>query len=174
MYLTEEKFFEQATLDYWKPSAQKRWVYMCEAIKYMKKINASVICEAGSMGLLLNDDSFHIDISSQYLLNSKGIKHDLNVTPYPFPDKYFDCFVALQVWEHLTEQSLAFREVSRISKSIILSFPYKWKTGSKMHLGINMEKIAEWSCNTPISEYIIVKNQGKDRIVCLWKNIDFL
>lgn len=54
--------------------------------------------------------------------------HDATEKPWPVGDKQYAMFTALQVWEHLgNKQSRAFREVMRISKSAVLSFPYKWK-----------------------------------------------
>jgi hypothetical protein len=81
-----------------------------------------------------------------------GIKylHDATKTPWPIKDKAYDLFIALQVWEHLCDrqgnyQKEAFREVMRISKMAILSFPYKWKGGGKTHMGIDEKVISEWT-----------------------------
>lgn len=44
--------------------------------------------------------------------------HDATEKPWPVADKQYDLFIALQVWEHLSnKQSRAFREVMRVSKA---------------------------------------------------------
>ena len=54
--------------------------------------------------------------------------HDATQEPWPFEDKAFDLFVALQVFEHLGDrQPEAFREVRRIARNAILSLPIDWE-----------------------------------------------
>jgi hypothetical protein len=98
----------------------------------------------------------------------------LNVIPYSLktdsgrvviPDKYFDCFVALQVWEHLENHEQAFNEVMRISKTAILSFPYRWTHSDKQHNNIDESVIAKWTCNIPPVHVKKIKN----RIIYLWR-----
>jgi hypothetical protein len=53
--------------------------------------------------------------------------HDATDFPWPFPDKAFDLFIALQVFEHLKDrQQEAFLEVRRIARHAILSLPIDW------------------------------------------------
>lgn len=73
-------------------------------------------------------------------------KQDATKIPWPIKDKAYDLFIALQVWEHLgNRQKEAFKEVMRISKMAILSFPYKWTVGHQNHLGIDEKVISEWT-----------------------------
>lgn len=168
MWLTHEIFLERvknSNSDYWKEGASYRWEYMSYVIERAKKLGAEKIIEAGASGMPLNDRSYLFD----YPL------HDLNVIPYHMAtdtggifigDKQFDLFIALQVWEHLDKQQEAFAEVMRISKSAILSFPYKWGRGhDARHQGIDDKKIADWTLGIkPISTAII-----KQRAVYTWK-----
>lgn len=148
--------------NYWKEGYKYRWEYMSYAIFQANQLKAEKIIEAGTSGVPLFLDSYLFELP----------EHDLNVVPYKFgyekieiPYKFFDCFIALQVWEHLDNQSEAFREVMRISKSAILSFPYKWNHGDKRHRGINAEKIKQWTCGVePVSIKII--NQ---RAIYIWR-----
>lgn len=162
MYLTREKFISavnKSNSDYWKEGIDYRWKYMSIVIEEMKKINPQVILEAGASGIPLNDISFLYDYP----------QHNLDVTPYELsfviPDKSIDCFVALQTWEHLDRQEVAFAEVMRISKTAILSFPLNWKHGDKRHKGITREKIASWTLNVKPEKEIEVNN----RLICVWR-----
>lgn len=49
---------------------------------------------------------------------------DLNVFPYPFPDKYFDFLICSHVLEHLDNPVLTCQELSRIAKSGYIEVPY--------------------------------------------------
>ena len=171
MYLTLEKL-EKYTLNsgsnYWKEGFKYRWKYMSYAIEQMKKLAPEEefrFCEIGCSGIPLHP------FSDQ--LNYPEI--DINNIPYHFPkisghtgiipDKFYDITIALQVWEHLDKQAEAFKEVERISKAAILSFPYQWKHGNARHQGIDDNKIAEWTCQ---KKPIDIKQIGT-RIVYTWE-----
>ena len=176
MFLTHKTFLHkvrQLNSPYWNEGAAYRWEYMSHAIDIMKKYKAAEICEAGASDIPLYSRSVLIEYTKRkvsgnmgpYLMGNKSYKHDLNYAPYPFVTKKFDFFVALQVWEHLDCQHIAFNEVKRISRHAILSFPYMWKHGDGRHRGIDQARIARWTCGVkPVS----IK-QIRDRIVYVWK-----
>lgn len=57
------------------------------------------------------------------------IQHDARVVPWPIPDKAYDLFLALQVFEHLKgRQREAFSEARRVARHIILTLPYQCKS----------------------------------------------
>jgi len=154
--------------DYWNEGADYRWEYMEFAISELRRIGAGTICEAGASGIPLCSSSYLMDLPD----------HNLDKVPYHFihrsedkidrikiENKKFDAFVALQVWEHLDYPADAFREVMRISKSAILSLPYKWTYGDKRHRGIDMAKIAAITCNVQPENIRFIKN----RIVYTWR-----
>ena len=169
MYLTRaeyDKKVNELNSDYWNEGRDYRWQYMSKVIDIAKEICPyGAIIEAGASGIPLNDRSYLFDYP----------KHDLNVTPYKIyfsddmvdniPNKSFDLFIALQTWEHLDKQQDAFREVMRISKAAILSFPYKWGKGhDKRHTGIDDKKISEWTCGVkPVKTMLINK-----RAIYVW------
>jgi len=139
---------------YWNEGAKYRWEYMSAVIDILKIMGAESICEAGASGIPLNDKSFLMDYP-QYDLDK----------PLPEFDKFFDCFVALQVWEHLKNPIEAFRQVMKISRAAILSFPYKWKHGDKQHNNIDENVISKWTCGIkPVFTKLI-----KDRIIYVWR-----
>lgn len=166
-YLTFEKLEKYALESdsyYWQEGYKYRWKYMSYVIEQMKKLNVDNSAEAGAMGMPLKGDSFLMDYP----------KYNLDKIPYgsmiggkyffPIIDKVFDCFCALQVWEHLDKQVEAFREVERISRAAILSFPYRWKQGDKRHRNITEEKIADWTCHKNPVDIKLIDN----RIVYTW------
>jgi len=164
MYLTHKQYLARiANMNskYWNEGKSYRWIYMQYVIQQLQIMGAVKTIEAGCSGIPLNSNSYLFDLPL----------HDLNVFPYYFynegaiPDKYYDCFIALQVWEHLDRQAEAFKEVMRISKNAILSFPYKWNFGDKRHRGITGEKIDKWTCGVkPVSIKII-----NHRAIYVWE-----
>lgn len=167
MYLTHVEFLkrvEASNSKYWQEGKSYRWTYMDFVIQQLKQIcpDDSKLIEAGTSGMPLSDCSTLYEYP----------ECDLNLIPYmckPYLDQdvtmkigsgYFDCFCALQVWEHLDNQAAAFNEVMRISKSAILSFPFKWKWGDARHRGIDGKKIEQWTCGVVPSEIRIINHRA--------------
>jgi SAM-dependent methyltransferase len=159
MYLTRESFKKRVikiNIPYWNEGWRYRWLYMKIVIQWMQEIRPRRILEAGSSKMPLNTVSYLFDLP----------QHDLNKIPYPFQDKFFDIAVALQVWEHLDKQAEAFREFARISKNIILSFPYRWDFGDNKHRGIDDKKILTWSCGIKPDRSTVIMQRN----ICLWND----
>ena len=160
MFLTHEKYLklcDELPGNYWKEGKNYRWKYIEYVIGIMRTIcpDEKRICEAGTNGIALSSESTKLNYP----------EYDLNKILYDVKDKFFNLFVALQVWEHLDNQQLAFEEVMRISHAAILSFPYRWNYGDSRHKNITWQKISNWTCGVkPISKKII-----KERIICVWK-----
>lgn len=73
--------------------------------------------------------------------------HDATVIPWPFEDKQFGLFVALQVFEHLNDrQPEAFREVRRIARHAVISLPIDWEMDdpANVHHRIPEERVLSW------------------------------
>ena len=90
-----------------------------------------------------------IDIVHNDRLRSEGrlIVHDATLAPWPFPDKAYDLFVGLQVFEHLgTRQPDAFREVRRVARNAILSLPIDWVMANprNCHHQLTNERVLSW------------------------------
>jgi len=164
-YLTHETFLkkvDESGSKYWREGKNYRWQYMEYVISILKEIcpDDSKLIEAGTSGMPLSDKSFLYEYP----------EYDLNVTPFKINGErinnyQFDCFTALQVWEHLDNQSAAFQEVMRISKSAVLSFPYKWTWGDARHKGIDGKKIEKWTCGV-VPEQIKIINH---RAIYYWR-----
>lgn len=152
MYLTHSEFLnrvESSGSKYWREGKNYRWQYMSYVIDILKEIcpDDTKLIEAGTSGMPLSDKSFLYEYP----------EYDLNVTPFYFNlirekqrraiyNHEYQTFCALQTWEHLDNQAAAFQEVMRISKSAVLSFPYKWTWGDARHKGIDGKKIETWTC----------------------------
>lgn len=164
-YLTHSSFLkkvDESGSKYWQEGKNYRWQYMEYVISILKEIcpNDSKLIEAGTSGMPLSDKSFLYEYP----------EYDLNVVPFKINGQrienyQFDCFTALQVFEHLDNQSAAFQEVMRIAKSAVLSFPYKWTRGDARHKGIDGKKIEKWTCGV-VPEQIKIINQ---RAIYTWR-----
>ena len=90
--------------------------------------------------------------------------HDATQEPWPFEDKSYDLFVALQVFEHLGDrQPEAFREVRRIARNAILSLPIDWEMDdpTNCHHRIPNERVLSWFA--PIVPTRVVEGSGGKR-----------
>lgn len=172
-YLTRDEFLkrvEASNSKYWQEGKNYRWQYMSSVIDILKEIcpDDSRLIEAGTSGMPLSDRSFLYEYP-EYNLDVTPFKINLNKEPI-FPgtscppirirNYEFDAFVALQVWEHLDNQSAAFSEVMRISKSAVLSFPYKWTWGDPRHKGIDGKKIEKWTCGVKPESIKIINHRA--------------
>jgi SAM-dependent methyltransferase len=166
--LTEKTFYEKVAKlksHYWNEGASYRWEYMNFVIDEIEKRGYKNVCEAGAYYMPLSEESTLIEISKIHLVNRSGVIHDLNIIPYPFADKQFDCFVALQVMEHLENHPDIFKEIKRISKNIILSFPFMWSHGDEQHRGIDDKKILSWT--EPWGDEVVIQK----RKICIWRGL---
>jgi SAM-dependent methyltransferase len=148
----EQKFKD----NYWK----HRWAsYLKQVYEFTLKLNiATPILEIGCNGIPLFENSHTVDKKS--LDNYPTFK--FNITKqWPLKDKSYDLVIACQVWEHLKgEQLIAFRELKRVCKTAIFTFPYlwikKWKENTPWHLHITQDQINEWTENTQFEEQRIL------------------
>ncbi len=163
-----------------------RWAYYKEVVDIIKRENIETSVELGpgympivkNGDIILNplDDPFGKpdDMQSHIHVFDATIKH------WPIEDKAYDVFIALQVWEHLdSKQTRAFREVMRISKKAILSFPYHWEGGiidrpsHRAHRDIDMELIQDWTLGVEPKLKIEIERTGTEfskgpRMICFW------
>jgi hypothetical protein len=100
--------------------------------------------------------------------------HDARDVPWPFEDKQFGMFIALQVFEHLGKsQPEAFREVRRVARHAIISLPIDWDMGdpTNTHHMIPEERVLSWFA--PVKPTRIVEgNPGpKKRVVYVFEDL---
>lgn len=177
-YLTKEKFVKKAVQSgrsYWIKGIH-RWDYIGYVVECLKQLKPSTVLELGTGGISLVIFSDIMEKTQKGIdkenLNNKLYIQDATMTPWDIPDKYYDVFVALQVFEHLKDKQVpVFKEVMRISKNAILSFPYKWKSCNEIHDSIDDVIIEKWTCGiVPVSvkEISFSKNK-RNRIVYVFK-----
>ena len=163
-----------------------RWEYFKEVIQIIDSIEISSALEIGpgflpvikNADLLLSpkEDQF----GSPEKIENKMIAHDITEKAWPIKDKEYDIAVALQVWEHLdNKQGRAFRELMRITKRAILSFPYLWEGGEDKHMhrihhNIDKYIIGDWTLNIPPKKIVKIPRTGKEfskgqRLVYYWE-----
>ena len=162
---------------------------------YMQKVIDIIQAEGIESALELGPGPLPVMRDSHLMLNPtddvpgrpldhapKEYVHDATDFPWPVGDKQYDLFVALQVWEHLgTQQAAAFREVIRVARMAILSFPLMWdfpehSHNYPAHHMINEDKIAEWTlglqpervAKTPRFDLTIGKENGW-RAIYFWR-----
>ncbi|MEN8904828.1 MAG: hypothetical protein ABF289_02600 [Clostridiales bacterium] len=170
-----------------------RWEYFKEVLKILEnyKNEIKMVLELGPslMPIVKNSDLVINPREDQFgtptELNVKKYSFDATTKPWPIKNKQYDMFIALQVWEHLdNKQSRVFREVIRISKMAILSFPYKWndqgdeklleKPGYRAHFDIDKELISDWTLGIKPKKIIEIPRTGTKiskgpRIIYFWK-----
>lgn len=133
-----------------------RWEYFEKVIDIVKRESPNSVLEIGPylLPIIKNADTMDIHV----YLPDLTFHHDATDVPWPIEDGQYDLCIALQLWEHLLDkQQDAFKEVMRVSKKAILSFPHKWDTPwDPIHHNIDEKKIAEWTLYVEPVEVIIV------------------
>ena len=163
-----------------------RWEYFKEVISIIENHTYKDIVELGPgcMPLVKYADVILNPLDDQFGKPNEAFGNvytfDATQKPWPIPDKAYDLFIALQVWEHLdNKQTRAFREVMRIAKAAVLSFPYQWDGGEekpshRAHKDIDMELIHDWTLGVAPKKTIKIPRTGPDfskgpRIICFWE-----
>lgn len=162
--ITFEEFKEFEKQD---PYYKGRWVYFKKVINIINKLSISSVLELGPYKRPIIHNSDVMDLNDSFY--NLTYHHNAGQVPWPIEDSKYDLFIALQVWEHLNGcQAEAFKEVMRISKMAILSFPLNWNCPGDFHHGITEKQIAEWTLHVKPVKKIKVKT-GKTRIIYFYK-----
>jgi hypothetical protein len=117
-----------------------------------------------------------MDVVRRDGLRAEGrrVVHDATAVPWPFDDKAYDLFVALQVFEHLGDrQADAFREVRRVARNAILSLPIDWvmTDPSNCHHGLTHERVLAWFAPV-VPTRVLVGNPGhRKRLLYVFENL---
>lgn len=164
--MTYSEFEELRKQDpYYKKS---RWEYLKEVIDIITKESFNSVLELGAYKQPIVHGSDIMDVNPNH--PNLTYLHDATKIPWPVEDSKYDLFIALQVWEHLKDkQKEAFREVIRISKMAILSFPLNWNRPGDIHHNITEEKISEWTLRINPVKKIKVGKKTLKRIIYFFK-----
>jgi len=163
-----------------------RWAYYSEVIKIINSLSIDKVLEVGpGMIPIIKDADIMLNpLDDQYGIPSEfsgsRIVHDGTVSPWPMEDKSYDLVIGLQVFEHFdNKQTRAFREVKRIAKRAILSFPYLWSGASdkpihRAHNDIDRQLIDDWTLNVEPQKVIEIPRTGSafskgPRLIYYWE-----
>lgn len=163
-----------------------RWEYFSVVLGIIQHLDVTTVLELGpgympivrDADIMLGPEEDHFGRPKN--VRGKTIVHDATIKPWPIQDKAYDLLVALQVFEHLdNKQSRAFREVMRVSKRAILSFPYSWQGGDpkwmhRLHRNIDGELIRDWTLGRKPLQIVEIPRTGSEfskgpRLVYYWE-----
>lgn len=156
---------EKLNEKYWNNSYKTRWNYMSKVIDELKNIDINRSLEIGAYKINLINISDNMDLNIKNIdpdnINNINYIQDATKLPWNIKDKYYDIVIALQVFEHLNDkQSEIFKEITRISKNIILSFPYKWQDKNDIiHYNLDENIFNKWTNNIKPNKKIIIENR---------------
>jgi hypothetical protein len=154
------------------PYYKGRWGYYSAAADIIKREGFTQVLEVGPAAVPLVE-------GAQLMVYPKASSHvkgdpatylwDAMQTPWPIGAKRYDAVVALQVLEHLGEkQRDAFKEMRRVARFAVLSFPYRWNTPKDpIHHNIDDTKITRWTMNLPMVDRIVVPDDESPRLLRL-------
>ena len=152
------------------PYYEGRWSYTSTALslatELIKRRNLRTALELGAPLRPVIVGAHVMDVTARPELDPRVpiTVHDATQEPWPFEDKSYDLFVALQVFEHLDDrQPEAFREVRRIARNAILSLPIDWEMDdpTNCHHQIPNERVLSWFA--PIVPTRVVEGSGGKR-----------
>ena len=135
------------------PYYRNRWGYMSTALlEAARLITTDDVRSALELGapvrpILVGAQVMDKTKRPEYDDSIPATTHDATDFPWPFVDKAFDLFLALQVFEHLKDrQQEAFLEVRRIARHAILSLPIDWVMDDprNCHHMISEERALSW------------------------------
>ncbi len=107
-------------------------------------------------------------------LEGRRIVADASKAPWPFDDKTYDLFVALQVFEHLgTHQPEAFREVRRVARNAILSLPIDWVMADarNCHHGLTNERVLAWFAPVVPTRVVVGNGGHRKRLLYVFEGL---
>lgn len=162
------------------PYYRNRWGYMSTALveagRLIKDRDLTSALELGApvRPILVGAHVMDNTMRPVYDTSVPATTHDATVVPWPFADKAFDLFVALQVFEHLKDrQPEAFREVRRIARHAILSLPIDWVMDDprNCHHMISEERVLSWFA--PVVPTRVIENMTgrRKRLIYVFEDL---
>lgn len=150
-----------------------RWPYLEVAMEMAMEVPVEKVLELGPYRRPLYLGCDIMDRHNYLAAGKVDLVCDASKTPWPVEDSSYDLFVALQVWEHLgTAQAAAFKEVQRVAKRAVLSFPFEWKLQetSNCHHNVTAATIAKWTGGiAPVKKVVVSRPDANyRRMVCLY------
>ena len=157
-----------------------RWTYLSVAAQQASALIAQhdlrTALELGPWGRPLIVGADAMDRIERPDLQKEGILvvHDATVAPWPIPDKAYDLFVGLQVFEHLKgKQAIAFAEVVRVARHAIISLPIDWvlEDTRNSHHGLTEERARSWFLPIEPTRVVLGNPGPKKRLVFVFEDL---
>jgi len=127
--------------------------------------------------LIVGADVMDVVRNERLRAEGRQVVHYATKAPWPFPDKAYDLFVALQVFEHLgTRQPEAFLEVRRVARNAILSLPIDWVMADprNCHHLVTEERVLGWFAPV-VPTRVVVGNPGhRKRLIYVFEDLPAL
>lgn len=154
-YLTQEEF-QSVTAGkkkgHWKKGTT-RWDYHKAAVELVREIapgSPGAVLEMGTLGVSIVKGSDTIDYAEKWNFKNKNptYLHDARILPWPIPDRKYEVFIALRVFQHLRPvQKECFHEACRIARHVIIVAPeaYKVQALEDTSRGIPREEFTQWN-----------------------------
>jgi SAM-dependent methyltransferase len=124
--------------------------------------------------IVVGADVMDLEAQAQLEVERRVVVHDAREIPWPFPDRQYDLFVALQVFEHLGDrQNAAFQEVCRVARHAVISLPIDWAMTdpTDIHHGITHERAMSWFQPVTPSRIEIGDPPPKSRVIYVFENL---
>jgi SAM-dependent methyltransferase len=162
------------------PYYRNRWGYMSaallEAARLIEERNLTSALELGApvRPILIGAHVMDNTMRPEFDTSIPSTVHDATVVPWPFPDRSFDLFIALQVFEHLRDrQPEAFREVRRIARHAILSLPIDWEMDDprNLHHMISEERVLGWFAPVLPTRTVEVVTGRRRRLIYVFEDL---
>lgn len=114
-----------------------------------------------------------IDIAHPYTSESvEGVKADF--LEYQVDERY-DLALCLQVLEHVPQVEVFTRKLFDVSRSVLISVPYKWPKGSikgHIHDPVDEAKLHTWTKRKPDYQIIVTEPFGASRLFAYYHRPD--
>jgi len=147
-----------------------RWTYLRialgEAVRIIRRQRVRNVLELGApvRPVIVGADVMDVIARPELDASVPVTVHDATVAPWPFADKSYDLFLALQVFEHLGDrQPEAFREVRRVARNAIISLPIDWEMDdpANCHHRIPEARVLSWFA--PVVPTRVIEGSGGKR-----------
>lgn len=162
------------------PYYRNRWGYMSAALleagRLIKTRHLTTALELGApvRPIIVGAHVMDYTTRPEFDTSIPTTIHDATVVPWPFADKAFDLFLALQVFEHLRDrQAEAFREVRRIARHAILSLPIDWEMDdpTNLHHMISEERVLSWFAPILPTRTVEVVTGRRRRLIYIFEDL---
>jgi hypothetical protein len=164
------------TIRYYRPRGEYMGAACRIASDVIRRRHLRTALELGPhlRSVIVGADTMELKANPALLAEGRQFLHDASSTPWPFEDKAYDLFVALQVFEHLgPRQSEAFREVRRVARNAIISLPIDWvmEDPANCHHQLSEERALSWFLPVVPTRVVVGNGGAKKRLIYVFEDL---